>query len=90
MTSLEAKMAELTARFAAGLPEELRALKAELAAGDRGAVRARAHNLAGRAGMFGHADIGEAAFALEGAAECGQDIATPAARLERLLGEACG
>ncbi len=89
MTSLEAKMVELTARFVAGLPEELRALKAELAADDRCAVQARAHNLAGRAGMFGHADLGEAAFALEGAAECGEDVATPAARLERLLVEAC-
>ena len=78
-------MAELTARFAARAAEERTTLEHELATGDRAAVQFRAHKLAGLGAMFGHPAIGEAALALEAAAEHGDDMAGPAARLDTLL-----
>jgi len=87
MTALEAKMAELATRFAARAAQERAALAAELAAGNRGEVQFRAHKLAGLGAMFGHPAVGEAALALEAAAEHGGDMAGPAARLDALLAE---
>jgi hypothetical protein len=49
----------------------------------------RAHNLAGLGAMLGFPAVGEAALALEFAAEHGEDMAGPAARLDALL-EALG
>lgn len=89
MNPLEAKMAELAARFTARAAGERQALAAELAAGERDAVRMRAHNLAGLGAMLGFPGVGEAALALEFAAEHGEDMAGPAARLDALL-EALG
>jgi HPt (histidine-containing phosphotransfer) domain-containing protein len=48
-------------------------------------VQDRAHKLAGIAAMFGHPDVGEAALALELAAEAGDPIGPAAARLDTLL-----
>ena len=87
MTALEAKMAELAARFTARAGEERAALAADLAAGNRAEVQFRAHKLAGLGAMFGHPAIGEAALALEAAAERGEDMTFAAARLDELLGQ---
>jgi HPt (histidine-containing phosphotransfer) domain-containing protein len=87
VTPLEQRIAELSARFSAQAGHERDALLAALAAGDRETLQSRAHKLAGTAGMFGHDDIGEAAFALETAAELGTDCTGPARRLAGMLGE---
>lgn len=78
-------MAELAARFTARAAEERLAMAAELAAGNRAEVQFRAHKLAGLGAMFGHPEVGEAALALETAAEHGADMTGPAARLDALL-----
>lgn len=85
MTDIERKMAELAARFAARAGEERVAFAASLAAGDRTGVAARAHRLAGIAGMYGHPLITEAALALEAAAEEGHAMDAEAQRLLELL-----
>ena len=85
MSALDAKMDELGRRFAARAAEERAGLAAALAADDRETLQARAHKLAGIAPMFGHAEIGEAALALELAAEEGGDVAPVVARLDGLL-----
>lgn len=85
MDPLEAKMAELAARFAGRAGEERAALVQALANGDRSALRDRAHKLAGIAAMFGFPAIGEAALALELAAENGEDLETPTKALDVLL-----
>ena len=48
-------------------------------------VAARAHRLAGIAGMYGHPLITEAALALEAAAELGEPMEEPGQRLIALL-----
>lgn len=78
-------MTELAARFNARAAEERQALAAALASEDRGAIVSIAHRLAGIAGMFHRDEIGAAALALEEAAEAGQDMAVPTARLDTLL-----
>lgn len=85
MNALEERIAALAAKFAGGAPEQREALSAALAAGDSATLVARAHKLAGIAGMVGYGEIGEAALALEDAALAGQDIAAPAAALLALL-----
>lgn len=82
---LEAKMAELAARFDARAPEERAALRAAVAKDDRAAVAARAHKLAGIAGMFGRPEIGAAALNLEEVAESDADMTQAADRLDALL-----
>jgi HPt (histidine-containing phosphotransfer) domain-containing protein len=85
VSGIESKLAELAARFAARAPAERAAIAEALAAGDNPAVIDRAHKLAGIAGMFGHREIGEAAFALEDAVLAQRDCAKPAADLLALL-----
>ncbi|MGN6499707.1 MAG: Hpt domain-containing protein [Tsuneonella sp.] len=85
MTPLEGKLAELAARFSARAPQEREAIAAALAAGDAAVVIDRAHKLAGIAGMFGHAEVGAAALALEEAVRAGGDGAAEGARLLGLL-----
>lgn len=85
MTPLEARMAELAARFAARAGEERRAVAEALAAGDAATLRARAHKLAGIAGMVGHDAIGRAALALEETVEAGGDPAPAARKLTGML-----
>jgi HPt (histidine-containing phosphotransfer) domain-containing protein len=85
MTDIERKMAELAARFADRADEERAAFTASLAAGDHAAIAARAHRLAGIAGMYGHPLITEAALALEAAAEEGHAMDAEAQRLLELL-----
>ncbi len=90
MNALTDKMAELSARFAQRAGAERAALAADLAAGNRADVQFRAHKLAGLGAMFGHPAIGEAALALEAAAEHGRDMAPAAARLDALLADLAG
>ena len=78
-------MAELSARFEARAAEERAALAEALARNDREALRDRAHKLVGIAGMFGFPAIGDAASALETAAEIGEDVQGPARALDTLL-----
>lgn len=85
MTGLDAKMAELAARFDARAADERQTLATALASEDRDAIVGMAHRLAGIAGMFRRDEIGAAALALEEAAEAGHDLAVPAARLDTLL-----
>lgn len=85
MSTLESKLAELAARFAARAPAERAAISDALAASDRAALVDRAHKLAGIAGMFGHSDIGVAALAVEEAALAGEDCAQQGAALLELL-----
>lgn len=85
MNSLDAKLAQLAADFAARAAGERAAVVAALAADDRSTLQDRAHKLAGIAPMMGFAAIGEAALALEATAENGADCAAPAQRLCALL-----
>jgi HPt (histidine-containing phosphotransfer) domain-containing protein len=85
VSDLEIRMAQLSARFAARAADERAALNQRVTAGDRAGVQDRAHKLAGIAAMFGHPDVGEAALALELAAEAGDPIGPAAARLDTLL-----
>ena len=55
------KMAALRERFAASLAEQAERLPALLEAGDLEGLRALAHSVAGRAGMFGFPELGEIA-----------------------------
>lgn len=55
------KMAALRERFSASLAEQTERLPALLEAGDLDGLRALAHSLAGRAGMFGFPELGEIA-----------------------------
>ena len=85
MNPLDAKLAELGARFDARAGDERTSLADALAAGDRAAIAQQAHRLAGIAGMFGREEVGTAALDLEAAAEAGADMADAAARLDGLL-----
>jgi HPt (histidine-containing phosphotransfer) domain-containing protein len=85
VTGLEAKLAELAARFADRLPEERAAIAGAIDIGDRAAVIDRTHKLAGIAGMFGRSDIGAAALDLEQRVLADADFSEEAARLLDLL-----
>ncbi len=84
---LHAKMAQLASRFAAEAGQHRAELAAACAAQDRGAIAAKAHNLAGIAPMLGYTAIGEVALALEEAAEGGGDYSVLACDLDAQLVE---
>ena len=79
------KLAELGRKFAARAREERAALAQAMADDDRTALRDRAHKLAGIAPMVGFPRVGEAALALELAAEDGAAITAPAQALDQTL-----
>lgn len=85
--AVKQKLADLSARFGARANEYRRALAAAVAADDRAMLAAEAHKLAGIAAMFGHPRIGEAALALEQAAEGDAAYADEMASLDLLLAE---
>ena len=90
MTSVDEQLMKLAARFVARAGEERTALATAHDRGDRGELCDRAHRLAGTAPMFGYSAIGEAALALEEAAEdLDNDTAEAWQKLDRLLGELC-
>ena len=71
----------LRQKFLARLAEEHAAFCALSEAADREGIIARAHKLAGIAGMLGAPQIGEAALLLEETARSGDDYAAPCAAL---------
>ena len=89
-SAIDARIAELSARFARQAGEYRAALLHADSAGDRTAIRDRAHKLAGIAPMLGHPDIGAAALALEEAVETQSDYRSAFARLDRLLAALTG
>lgn len=66
---IEQRLAQLRTRFAARLTGDREAIAKAFAAGDLPRVRHLAHGLAGIAGSFGHAAVGDAAYDLEQAIE---------------------
>lgn len=73
MTDLETRLAALRSTFIDRTAADLPALRAAIAAGERGDAVRIAHRLAGAAGMYGFGAFGEAASALEQALEAGAD-----------------
>jgi HPt (histidine-containing phosphotransfer) domain-containing protein len=67
MSEISDKMADLRRRFAVRAYEDAARIQVAFEAGDHVEVRALAHRLAGAAGIFGFAEVGEAARALEDA-----------------------
>jgi HPt (histidine-containing phosphotransfer) domain-containing protein len=55
------KMAALRQRFVASVGDQAERIEASLAAGDLEGLRALAHSLAGRSGLFGFPALGELA-----------------------------
>lgn len=65
MSGTDPRMATLRGRFVARAAKDHKALAAARAAGDCAAIRDIAHALAGAAGIFGFAEIGVAARAVD-------------------------
>jgi HPt (histidine-containing phosphotransfer) domain-containing protein len=65
------KMAALRQHFVASIGDQSERIGALLEAGDIDGVRALAHSLAGRSGMFGFPELGEIARAVDEADEAG-------------------
>ena len=82
---IAARLAEMSARFAARAGEYRAQLAEADRAGNRDAVTSLAHRLAGISAMFGQGAIGDAALALEECAERGDDYAGELAALDGLL-----
>lgn len=76
-------LAPLRARFQARAAIEAAALAQALAAGEAAEVERIAHGLAGAAGLFGFADVGAAAIAVDQAFAAGRPI--DAAKVNRLI-----
>ena len=81
MTSDDAWLAPLRAKFASRLADDLDAFRGAEARGDTEAIIDRAHKLAGLAAMMGAPEVGEAALLLEETARSGSDHAGPLAKL---------
>jgi len=80
MSEFDERLAALAARFFVEATGSIAFIEACLARRDWIDLSARCHSLAGRAGMFGQAPLGEAARAVEEAI----DAAAPAAVIEPL------
>ena len=80
MDELAARMAALRERFIDQALEIASLVEAGVVAQDWSALAAPCHSLAGRAGMFGHGPLGEAARAVEEAI----DGNAPASEIEPL------
>ena len=85
--TLEEKLAELSARFAARAGPEAEALGQAIVADDRDEVISRAHKLAGVAALMGQPKIGAAALNLEETALDGKDYRKLGERLCAMLAE---
>ena len=66
-------MAEFRDRFLARAHGDAESIGSALARGDLGAIRSLCHGLSGNAGMFGFADVGTLAQAVEEAVDRGAD-----------------
>lgn len=71
MAEIDARLAAIAKRFAAAAGESAAAIGAALGREDWSELARLCHSLAGRAGMFGHADIGDAARAVEEGVDAG-------------------
>jgi HPt (histidine-containing phosphotransfer) domain-containing protein len=78
---------ELRRDFIARAEAQARDLRAAADVGDWGKVRSIAHKLAGSAGLFGFADIGTTASALEEEIDTGAGWPTDRGRLHTLLNQ---
>lgn len=87
MADFDARMAALRARFIAQVAQEAALITSHARGGAWGEVRSLCHGLAGRAGMFGFAPLGDAAREVEEAIDA--EASEPALRplVERLLAE---
>jgi len=65
MAEIDARLAAIAERFAAAAGESAAAIEAALGREDWSELARLCHSLAGRAGMFGHAGIGDAARSVE-------------------------
>lgn len=88
MAELDDRMAALRDRFIAQTAKDVERLRAGIAAGERLDVRDICHGLAGRAGMFGFPELGDAARALEEAIDRGDAPEALDWLTDRLLAEA--
>ena len=85
MTDFAGRMGALRERFVASAAGEADTLAEAGASGRWSEVRAIAHGLAGRAGMFGFPEVGAAALALEEGIEAGADPRGPLSALIAML-----
>lgn len=76
MADFDARMAALRARFVAQAAAEADPIAAHAQAGQWDALGSICHRLAGRAGLFGFAAIGDMAREIDEAIEAGADGAT--------------
>lgn len=86
MSDFDERFTRLQARFAAQAAHEATELERLAAAGDWDGVRTLAHGLAGRAGMFGHRDVGAIALEVEEAIDAGGEPRDQVADLAARLG----
>lgn len=86
MDDIDARMAALSARFAAQLAETTAIIEACLARRAWAELTAPCHSLAGRAGMFGQPALGDAARSVEEAI----DEDAPPEEIERLTEDLLG
>lgn len=93
MSGPDARMAILRQRFHVRAAADRAAIATALEAGDRGRLLHLAHGLAGIAAIFGHADVGARAAALEEAVDQGLGdacLADPCQALIAALDEVAG
>lgn len=93
MAEIDARLAAIAERFAAQAGETAKEIGAALEREDWSELARLSHSLAGRAGMFGYAAIGEAARRVEEAGDAGlsgdmiasltQDLLVKMAQLNR-------
>lgn len=87
MADFDARMAALRERFVAQTAREARAMAEHVQAQRWDAVRDLCHGLAGRAGMFGFAALGEVAREVEEAVDAGRSPVRLRTLIDRLLAE---
>lgn len=85
MAEIDARLAAIAERFAAQAGETAAEIAAALDREDWSELARLSHNLAGRAGMFGYAAIGEAARGVEEAVDAGLSGDTIASLAQDLL-----
>lgn len=71
MAEINARLAAIAERFAAAAGESAAAIETALEREDWSELARLCHSLAGRAGIFGHADIGDDARAVEEGVDAG-------------------
>ncbi|MDO9369443.1 MAG: Hpt domain-containing protein [Sphingopyxis sp.] len=85
MAEIDARLAAIAERFAAQTGESAAAITAALDREHWSELARLCHSLAGRAGMFGYADIGNAARSVEEAVDAGASGSAVVALTQDLL-----